>query len=205
MTKFNKKRKVFQEFGFVSDLIKESKIKIFIISTIVLIAFLTGIIVAIKTKVNYDNLNNLGVVCFKKGGIINTSFFTRFLSMLLIILICFGCSFSKYLFPIASLFLAYRGYLLGVNICLIFAINGIGGIITSLLIIFPCQIIALVLLTLFYILMCKTQRDYCLFGSSRVSNQKLKLFLSVLIALLLICFIESILLAIFSPRVILVI
>ena len=204
MTKFNKNRNLFKNYSFSFDLMKESKLKIIILSAIVLIAFLTGIIVAIKTKASYNDLNNLGVICFGKGGVINTSFFTRFLSMIIIALVCFGCSFSDYLLPLAILFLAYRGYLLGVNICLIIGINGFGGIIVAILIVFPCQLLALAVLSLFYIMMSKTNKDYKHFGGCRVPKQKTKIILIALVALILVCFVEALLLAIFSPKVILV-
>lgn len=205
MTIKNKNRQIRKNFGFIFDLMKESKIKTIILSAIVLIAFLTGIIVAIKTKASYGSLSNLGVVCFEKGGVISSSFFTRLLSMLLIALICFGCSFTDYLFPLAILFLSYRGYLLGINICLIIAVNGIGGIVTAILVVFPCQLIALAVLSLFYLLMSKTCRDFRAFGGCRVPNQKLKIIVITLIVLIAICLLEALLLAIFSPKVILVI
>lgn len=203
MTIKGKNRQFKNLVGFVLDILKVSKIKVIIISSVILITFLTGIIVAIKTQANYDNLESLGVVCFGNNAF-NTSFFSRLLSMLLIAIICFGCSFTDYLLPVATLFLAYRGYLLGVNICLIIAVNGIGGIIFSILIILPCQIIALFLLAIFYILMAKTNKDLRCFGGCRVPNQKMKIVLSIIISLVLICVLEALLLAVFSPKVILV-
>lgn len=205
MTKKNKNRQIGKEFGFIFDLVKESKLKTIVLTAIVLIAFLTGIIVAIKTKASYDNLNNFGVVCFQKGGVVNSSFFTRLLSMLLVMLICFGCSFTDYLFPLSILFLSYRGYLLGVNISLIIAVNGLGGVVTAILVVLPCQLLALAVLSGFYILMSKTRKDFRAFGGCRVPNQKLKILVLTLIILFAICLIEALLLAIFSPRVILVI
>lgn len=203
MTIKNKNRQLKQSFGFAFDMVKESKIKVIIIAAVILITFLTGIIVALKTKADYSTLERLGVVCFGRNGV-NTSFFTRILSMILIALVCFGCSFTDYLLPVAVLFLAYRGYLLGVNICLIIAVNGIGGIIFSILIVFPCQIIALAILSLFYILLSKTNKDKRCFGRARVPNQKMKIFIIVLVILVLICLLEALLLVIFSPKVILV-
>ena len=125
--------------------------------------------------------------------------------MLFIVVICFGCSFSKWLTPLASLFLAYRGYLLGINICVIMAVGGVGGIVTSIIVVFPCPLIALALLSLFYFLISKTNRDLKLFGRCRVSNQRFKIIVFVIVSLIVVCLIESLLLALFSPKVILVI
>lgn len=205
MTKINKNRNLFQNFRFALDLLKESKIKIIIMSVVISIAFLTGIIVAIKTKADYFDLNNLGVLCFEKGGVINGSFFSRLLSMMVVALVCFGCSFTDYLFPISIIFLSYRGYLLGVNICVIIAVNGFAGIVVAMLIALPCQLIVLGVLSLFYILTSKTNKDYKKFGFCRVPNQKMKIVLIATAVLISICLLESLLLAIFSPKVILVI
>lgn len=181
---------------------KESKIKLIIIVVSIFITLLTGIIVAVKTKVGYGDLDELGVIILKNGTI-NSNFFTRFLSMLLIALICFGCSFNKFLFPIALIFLSYRGYLLGLNIVLIIVSSGLIGIV-SLIIIIPCQIMALAALAVFYILMTKTQSDFKCFGGCRVPNQRMKIIVYSLIIFLVLCILQSILLAIFSPKVVLV-
>lgn len=199
------KRSIKENFSFVFELVKENKIKTIILSSFVLIAFLTGIIVAIKTKANYDNLGSLGVLCIGKNGVISASFFTRLLSMIFILLICFGCSFSKFLYPVAILFLSYRGYLLGINIVVIMAVNGIGGVISAVFIAFPCQIFALIVLSLFYLLFSISHNDWCRYGGTKVPNQKLKIIMFALIMLISICILEGILLALFSPRVILVI
>ena len=117
MTNKNKKRQFKDVAGFALEIIKESKLKIILLSAISLITFLAGIIVALKTHSSYENLENYGIVDVRTGSL-TTSFFSRLLSMLFIALIMLGCSFSSYLFPFAVLFLAYRAYLLGLNICL---------------------------------------------------------------------------------------
>ncbi len=205
MTKFNKKGNFLRRFDFAFDLIKESKIKLIILSVFILIAFFTGLIVAIKTNANYVDLDRLGVVCVSRGGIIGSSFFARLFSMLFVALICFGCSFSKFLFPFSILLLSYRGYLLGINICLIISVNGFAGIIVALLIALPCQIVALAVMVLLYIMMAKTNKDYKNYCGYKVANQRLKLIVFAISLLLIICLIEALLIAIFSPSVILVI
>ena len=124
--------------------------------------------------------------------------------MTLIIFICFGCSFTDYLLPVAVLFLAYRGYLLGVNTCLIIAVNGISGIIFSIIIVLPCQLLALAIMLLFYILMSRCYKDRRLLGGCRVPNQKMKILIATFLAVIVVCLLEALLLAIFSPKVILV-
>lgn len=198
MTKNNKNRKIKPQFTFVADRLKTNKMFVIIISVVLFITFLTGIIVAIKTKIGYENLEKLGVVCFKNSG-----FLSRLFSMLIVALICFGCSFSKWLSPLAMLFLSYRAYLLGINICLIISTNGIAGIVTALIIVLPCQLLTLCALALLFLLHRNLCKQECGFVSWR--GERIKIIVFILILLFSICLIESILFAIFSPTIILVI
>ena len=117
MTYKNKNRQVKELTAFGQEMIKDSKFKLISISVILFISFLTGIIIAAKTHSGYEHFENFGIVDIRTGGL-TTTFFTRLLSMLLIALILFGCSFTIYTLPIAVIFLAYRSYLLGLNISL---------------------------------------------------------------------------------------
>ena len=204
MTYKNKKRQIKELTGFGQEMIKDSKMKLIFITVILIISFLTGIIIAAKTHSSYEHFENFGIVDIRTGGL-TTTFFTRLMSMLLIALILFGCSFTIYTLPIALIFLAYRSYLLGLNICLMVVIYGLPGVIVTLIVALPCQLLALVALTLFYILMFKTNKDFKSFGGCKVKNQKMKLILVVIIILFAICIVESILLTLFSAKVILVI
>ena len=91
-------------FNFCFDLLKESKLKLFIVAIFLLIAIFTGIIVATKIHSHYDIKDDFGVVDVTTGGL-TTTFFARLFSMLLIACIVFGCSFIPYLFPVAIIFL----------------------------------------------------------------------------------------------------
>ena len=51
------------------------------------------------------------------------------LSMILFLMICLGCGFTKWLFPIALLMLSYRAYLLGLSLALIIIANGLIGVV----------------------------------------------------------------------------
>ncbi len=199
------KKRQFNEFaGFAIDIIKECKLKVILISAIMIIALLTGIIVAARTHSTYLGIENYGIVDVRTGTL-TTTFFSRLLSMLFIALIMFGCSFSVYLMPIAVLFLAYRAYLLGLNICLMIIFYGFSGVVVSIVVAFPIQLIALATLLLFYILMSKTCKDYKSFGGCKVPKQKSRLILSAVIILFLLCIIESLFVVMFSAKVILVI
>ncbi len=204
MTYKNKNRQIKEATRFACDMLKESKLFIVIISVISIIALLTGIIVAIKTRSSFAHLDGYGVVDVRTGGLA-TSFFTRLFSMLFIALILFGCSFSVYIFPIGIIFLAYRTYLLGLNVCLLIIRYGFSGVVISVIVAFPCQLLALVVLAVFFILMTKTIRDYKCFGGCRVPKQRTKLIVCALVCLICICIVESVFLVLFSAKFILII
>ena len=190
MTKFNKNRQPILNSAIES--IKASKAKLFIISIITLIALITGIIVGAKTD------------CFDEC-ITFASFWARFFSMILIMLICFGCAFTKWLCPLAGLFLAYRAYLLGLQIVLIILNQGFVGGILALLIVFPCQIIVLFSLICFYILMSKLHNTCYCFGFKNYKGQILGLLLVETAILLLCCVLQALLFFLLGPNSILII
>ena len=190
MTNFNKNRQPI--LNSVIESIKASKIKLLILSVITLIALITGIIVGAKTD------------CFDKC-ITFASFWARFFSMILVMLICFGCAFTKWVFPLASLFFAYRAYLLGLPIVLIILNQGFVGGILAILIVFPCQVIVLFSLICFYILMRKLiDTCYC-FGFKNYKGQILGLLIVETLVLLLCCILQALLFFLIGPSSILII
>lgn len=204
MTKRNKNFTFLGCKNFILDSIKSCKLKTLILFIVLFVTFLTGIIVAIKTKSDWGTAGGLGIIDAKTGGLTST-FFTRLMSMLFVLLILFGSSYFSFLFPIAIIVLAYRSYLLGLNACLIIILHGFSGALISILIAFPCQFIVLIALALFYLLLCQTRKDYVCFGISRINNQKLIICLSTLVILIALCVVESIILLLFSARIILII
>lgn len=205
MTTKNKKRIFKDVSNFVLETIKDCKLKTIIVFTVSIIALLTGIIVAIRTHNNYTISNDFGVVDITSNSVSVSTFFTRLLSMCLVFLVLFGSAYNRYTFIIGIVFLAYRAYLLGLNVCLMIVFYGFSGVVVSVIVAFPCQLITLAILGIFFILMSKTFVDYRAFGGCRTPRQKTKLVVITLILLLSICIIESILLTLFSAKIILVI
>ncbi|MBQ8792468.1 MAG: hypothetical protein IJZ62_02500 [Clostridia bacterium] len=197
MTTKNKNRHFKNQFGFIFEVVKISKVKLIILGVLAVIALLTGIIVAIKTSSCYDDNYN-----FLEFGF---SFWGRLLSMLLIALICFGCGFTKWLFPIALVMLAYRAYLLGLYLTLIIIANGLVGVVIGIIVVLPCQLIALAVLTIMYVLLSRLNKDENCCGGGSVIKQRLKVFAIAVIVLLVVCLLESLLLSIFSPTIILIV
>lgn len=205
MTKKYKNRNFKNYFDFIIELLKERKIAMLVFFTFMLIAFITGIIVATKTSNSYTINDNFGVVNINSNSVSASTFFTRLFSMLLITLLLFGCSYTKFLSPIALLLLVYRSYLLGLYLCLMIALYGISGVIVSIIVAFPCQILSLIIMAIFYITMAKTLRENQCHGIYKTPKQKSKLLVLSLLLLLSICLCEELLLVIFSAKIILVI
>lgn len=201
MQKSYKGKSFFTELKYgVCDCLKQNKIKPIVYSLLLIVSFVLGVIIAIKY---YDvatiQLSQYGLVDFS-GGIVGSSFFSRFFSMALLCLLMLACSFTIFTMPIAVLILCYRTYLLGLNLTLLFILYGVPGIVLSLLITLPCQLAIIAAVVLYYILI--SNGPAC--KNSIGSVSKLKLTAIILVVLFLINILETILLAIFHAQVILV-
>lgn len=199
----------FRQFSPVKDFLIESvkanKIKTIVLLSCCLLLFITGIIVAVQTGTN--NPDNIFGFALREGSfkIITSSFFTRLLSSLLIMLLLLLFSLNQFLFPLGLIILCYRSYLLSLNICFMIIIYGFSGALLSIFIILPSHLLCLLSLCLFYIVAIRTRRDWCCYRGFRFPKQRLFTCLGFFICLLVISLLESILLAICSANVILVI
>lgn len=199
----------FRQFSPVKDFLIESvkvnKIKTIVLLSCCLLLFITGIIVAVQTGTN--NPDNIFGFALREGSfkIITSSFFTRLLSSLLIMLLLLLFSLNQFLFPLGLIILCYRSYLLSLNICFMIIIYSFSGALLSIFIILPCHLLCLLSLCLFYIVAIRTRRDWCCYRGFRFPKQRLFTCLGFFICLLVISLLESILLAICSANVILVI
>ena len=186
------------------DTISQNKKTTFFLIIFALIGFLTGIFTAIR----YGNGESL--VCFNDfslsqylSGELGTRdlFLSRLFSTTICTLIIFITSFSVFLLPVGFILITYRAYLISLNCSLIIIVNGLGGILTCLLIIIPCQILSLLALALFCSFSCKRAVAKKKYGTSCKIWDKL---LICYIALLVINGLETLLLYLFSSRIILV-
>ena len=203
MTK-NNKNITFQRIQeFVLSSLKECKIKTIVMFVFLVIAFFTGVIVAIRTHSDYGVIENWGIVDIKSGGISST-FFTRILSCFFIFLILFGCSFFDFLLPIAVVLISYRSYLLGLNICLMIIFYGFSSVLVSVIIALPCQLVILLLLAVFYISSSRVVKDVKCYGNSQFASSKLSICILFAILIFAVCLIETVLLFLFSAKVFLV-
>lgn len=184
---------------------KNNKKTCFLLIIVAFIGILTGVFTAINfcngaTLINFNDFS----LCRYLNGELGTLelFFSRFLSYTVVILIVSITSFSVFLTPINFILIAYRGYLLSLNVSIMVILYGIGGIMTGLLIILPCQLLSLIVIGIFICLANNKAFAKRRFGACHRLIDK---FFIVLIILTIINLAETLILIVFSSRVILVI
>ena len=187
------------------DVFKENKKTTLFLVLFCLIGLLTGIFTAIKyaNGASLINFNDFSLSQYLSGELgTKELFFSRlFSNSITIIIICF-CSLSVFLVPVNFILVTYRAYLLTLNCSLIIIVNGLGGFVTCLLIILPCQILSLLIICLFCSFSAKRAVIRKKYGGS---NCKIwDKFILTLIALLVINGIETLLLYFFSSKIILI-
>ena len=185
---------------------KENRIKFIITLILVLIAISAGVFVAIKNTANssLSSLQEISLDDFASGFVGSSSaFFSRTLSLTINVLILFGVSFVPFLFPLAEVLIVYRSYLFGLNFALIFLLYGLGGSLTAIVVILPCQLLTLFILIMFYLVLSKINGNCKRYGGTDCNR-----FLFLLFGLLLLIavnLVETLLLYLLNGQVILVI
>jgi len=189
-----------------SNVIKENRGKLFLTILLVLISIFVGVFLGIKNN-NCYNLGNLQEINLGNfyGGVVASSsaFMSRCISLSVNILIITVISFTPYLFPLAQALFCFRGYLLGLNLTLIFIFYGIGSIITAVVIVIPCQIISLLVLVGYYLILTKINSNCRRFGCCECN--RVVFVISGLALCLLVNLVETLLLVVLNGKVILVI
>ena len=185
---------------------KENRIKFIITLVLVLIAISAGVFVAIKNTANssLSSLQEISLDDFASGFVGSSSaFFSRTLSLTINVLILFGVSFVPFLFPLADVLFVYRSYLFGLNFALIFLLYGIGGSLTAIVVILPCQLLTLFILIMFYLVLSKINGNCKRYGGTDCNRFLFLLF--GLLLLIIVNLVETILLYLLNGQVILVI
>lgn len=185
---------------------KENRIKFIITLVLVLIAISAGVFVAIKNTANssLSSLQEISLDDFASGFVGSSSaFFSRTLSLTINVLILFGVSFVPFLFPLAEVLIVYRSYLFGLNFALIFLLYGLGGSLTAIVVILPCQLLTLFILIMFYLVLSKINGNCKRYGGTDCNRFLFLLFGFLL--LIAVNLVETILLYLLNGQVILVI
>lgn len=197
-----KAKSLFSRFklGFASQC-SQTKGRIIVAAVIVLLCFIAGIIVCASTPDFYPADEYILDFSGVQSGF--GAFFSRGFSITVILSVTFVFSLTVWTFPLAVLIIGFRGYLLGFNICVLCANFGLSGLLDAVLIVLPCQLCMLLCFVLYFALITKACQNCKKFGSS--GSGRGKMFLLFLIVLMLLNLVETLLLALFSSKVILVI
>ena len=179
------------------DILKSIKWQLVVSALVILIGFIIGVYSAFSfLPAEFTDENQL--LSFLSGNMSSfSSLIYRIFSSLIILLLLFLFSKSKWLSPFAILIIFYRAYLLGVNIGMMLRFYGISGIIVAVIILFPIHLFELILFSVFYFSLLSQNNCFIVMSTKK--------FLLISLAILLILnLITSILLLIFSPNIILI-
>lgn len=196
--------------GGIKDYIRKHKILLIVLSFVALVSVLTGVFTAIKNADNYSSVwfDNYNIMNFYNSKIGTWElFFNRFGSYLICLGVVFICSFNIFLSPFSVVVLVIRSYLVGLNCCFMFLLFGLSGMLTTIIIILPIQLINVLLLIAFCSLMFVRARNKQKYGSYCIGGEKkpFVLFLIFLVLFTVVNVVETLLLFIFSSKIILVI
>ncbi len=179
----------------------ECKWLLIIVLSITLVCFIGGIVVFASTPECYPGGEYILTFAGVRGGF--GAFFSRTLSIVVVMGVSFACSLTVWTMPLAVILLGFRGYLLGFNIAALCAGFGMSGLLNAILIVIPCQLCMLAALILFLCFSTKTS-IYCKkFGNG--GRSRWKTILCFFLVLVILNLIETLLLLTFSAKVILVI
>lgn len=196
-----KTRSVFSRIkSNISSQLEQTKGRTIAFLIIVMLCFIAGIVIFATTPSTFPSNEYLLDYTGVKTGI--TAFLSRSLSLVAIMGLGYGLSMTIFTLPIAVLVIGFRGYLLGFNLAALCVGFGLNGVIDAILIVFPCQLCMLLLLSVYLAFISKAHSDCKRFGEK---GRRLKIFAIFFVLLLVVNLIETILMCVFSPTVILVI
>ena len=206
MINYNKVSK----FANIKYSLKESyhknKIKIYLLVFIIALSVFTGILTAVKLT-DLEKILKYAEFSFEalmEGGIYKFSFLLRrMLSVVLVMALLWLFSVNKFLRLFGFLLIGYRGFLLSLNVTLIVMHLGVGGIINGIVIIFPCQLIQLLILCVMFLMLIVMYKQKQKMG--KINQTFIKNIIWIIILSALVCFIEWLILLIFKATTILII
>ena len=190
-----------------TEFFSQNKIKLLICLIFCLIGLFTGVFTAIKVF----NMGELDIfesfnLTYKLSDLENFSsnFFNRLLSYELVILLLFVFSLHPLLYLFGWCLIAYRAFLVSINCVMIVLIFSFNGIIKGVLIIFPCQLVMLAIMIVYFCFMSKQINDEKVLKHKGYSNIIFTILLAS-ICLTVVNLVETLLLFLFRSNVILVI
>lgn len=193
------------KFSCINSL-KANKVKVVVSFSLILIAICTGIFVAIKYNNAYNlcQLQEIDIDDFYSGIAGSSSaFLSRSLSLCVNVLLLSLLAFSPFLLPLAEVLFVYRGYLFGLNFALMVIFYGLGGAITAIVVVLPCQLCIIAMMVMFFLVLQKINSNSKKFGCADCN--RILFVLIFLLLLLAVNLIETVLLFVLNGKVIMVI
>ena len=155
MINYNKEASLTNIKYNILSFFSQNKTILFLIASFIVLSLLTGLFTGIKLYNISGTINpgDYSFVTIVSGDIYSVSIFIkRFLSTILVIGLCIIFSINRWLSIFGFLLICYRAFLLALNCTFIIIYLGIGGAINSVLIIFPCQIISLLIISIMFVI-----------------------------------------------------
>ncbi len=206
MINYNKVSKFASIRYSLVEFYKKNQIKIWVVSFLILVSLLTGIFTAVKLT-DLEKALKYAEFSFEallEGNIYKFSFFIkRFGSILLVLALLLLFSLNKFIRILGYLLIAYRGFLLSLNITLIIMHLGFAGMVNAIIVILPCQLLELLLMALFFVVAIHAMNDKNYYG--RFKGNFVKYLLLILLGTFIVNIVELILLLIFKATTILII
>lgn len=188
----------------IVEFLQKYKVWLIILISLILISMLTGIFTSIKLY-NLDNdidLSGFSIKTVISGEIYSFGYFLlRLVSCLLVVGLLILFAMNKYIYILGVCLIVYRAYLITLNCTFIVIKCGVGGILNVFLIILPCQILFLMILSTIFLVFIGLFKQKK-FGGCEDYN---KLIVWLLILLLVVDIVEILLLLVFKPTTILII
>lgn len=188
----------------VIEFLRKYKFWLIFLGSLILIAMLTGIFTSIKLF-NLDNdidLTEYSIKTMMSGEIYSFGYFLlRLVSCLIVVGLLVLFAMNKFVYFLGVSLLVYRAYLITLNCTFIIIKCGVGGILNVFLILLPCQLLFLSILTILFVLFIGMFKQKKIGGCGEYNN----LILWLLILLLVIDIVEILLLIVFKSTTILII
>lgn len=192
----NRAGNIFSNLFFsIKSTLSECKLKTVFTFIFVIIGLAIGVFVAIRL----NNAGDLESACdygFVETNLTASGIVWRLISSLVFMLLIALLSLNIFLYPIAVIILMYKAYLIGLNIVIILITKGLTGLFLSLLIILPCQLLLMIVLSCFF----------CIFSTNfkNCGGNNLKIIAVCLLFLVIIGVLESLLLLLFGANLLFV-
>lgn len=191
----------------IQDFFYQHKLKIFVCGFCIILGVLTGIFTAIKMNANdatelFEAFNITNSISDIEK--FNENFFGRMFSYTIVTLLLFAFSQSSILNIFSYCLITYRAFLISINCVMLIIVYSFGGILKSIIIIFPCQLIMLCLLCLYFCFAYSKTCERKKYKNLRTKDYFYPIIITI-VALSVVNLVETLLLFVFKSSVILVI